>query len=338
MAPPIRCTVNLIVRDNGLGLSRDASLLAKALALHGCRVEYTRLGEADERMRWRYGSGWRARHARWRYAWSRFRGHARYDFNVMFEHLWPLHLPLARHNIVLPNPEWFDAKDRLHLSHIDQVWVKTRHAECLFQELNCTVSWIGFTSEDASAPVQQRRRAFFHLAGGSRTKGSEELVALWLRHPEWPTLTVVCHGGLAASMPRAPNLQVIAEYLEQNRLQALQNEHIFHLCPSKTEGYGHYLCEAMSTGAVTITTDAAPMNELVAPQRGLLVSAITEGRQGLSTLYRFEAAAMERAIESCLRMGDADIEAISKRARAWFVDNQAHFPARIGVALDALGI
>ncbi|MBD8881754.1 glycosyltransferase [Rhodanobacter sp. 7MK24] len=329
-------TVNLIVRDNGLGLSRDARLLAEALTAHGCQVEYTRLGEADERERWRHGHGWRARLAQWRHAWSRLRGRPRYDVNIMFEHLWPLHLPLARCNIALPNPEWFDARDQLHLRRIDHVWAKTRHAEQRFRELGCAVRWVGFASEDAAVPGHVQQRTFFHLAGGSRTKGSEELVALWLQHPEWPVLTLVRHGGLSEPATRPTNLQVVDEYLDLDRLRALQNTHAFHLCPSKTEGYGHYLCEAMSAGAITVTTDAEPMNELVQPDRGLLVAATAEGQQGLAMLYRFEPAAMERAVETCLRMDDAQRAVMGRCARAWFVDNQAHFFARIGAALDVL--
>jgi hypothetical protein len=336
MATPAPCTFNLIVRDNGLGLSRDARLLAGALSSYGCQVDFTRIHDADEHERWRYGRGWRARYVRWRNARPWFRNHARYDCNIMFEHLWPLHMPMARCNIALPNPEWFDAKDRLHLGQVDHVWTKTRHAERLFRELDCHVRWIGFTSEDVIAREQPRQREFFHLAGGSRTKGSEELVALWLRHPEWPTLTMVCHSGLLNPAPQARNLRVITVYVNQDQLRALQNAHAFHLCPSKTEGYGHYLCEAMGIGAVTITTDAAPMNELVDSQRGILVAAMARGQQGLSTLYHFDPTAMECAVESCLRMDDAQIAAMGRQARAWFVDNQASFHARIGAALSAL--
>lgn len=337
MAPPARRTVNLVVRDNGLGLSRDARLLAEALAAHGCEVACTRLGETDERERWRHDHGWRAWLAHARHARSRRRGHARFDINIMFEHVWPLHLPLARCNIALPNPEWFDARDRRHLRCIDHVWAKTRHAERLFRELGCSVQWTGFASEDAALPGLSRQRAFFHLAGGSRTKGSEELVALWLRHPEWPMLTLVRHGGMPDPAPQAANLRVIAEYLDQDHLRMLQNTHAFHLCPSKTEGYGHYLCEAMSAGGIAVTLDAAPMNELVDPGRGLLVAATAEGTQGLATLYRFDPAAMEQAVEACLRMDDAQLVAMGTRARTWFIDNRSHFPARVAAALEASG-
>lgn len=329
-------TVNLIARDNGLGLTRDARLLATALETHGCSVHYTPLGEADERARWHDGHGARVALTHVRHASARLRGAARYDLNIHFEHLWPRQLPLARCNIALPNPEWFDANDLRHLGRIDRVWAKTHHAETLFRERDCVVQWIGFASEDAWLPDVPRERAFFHLAGGSRTKGTEALIALWLRHPEWPPLTVVRHGDASAASPQAANLRVMTDYLDLAQLRTLQNANAFHLCPSTTEGYGHYLCEAMSVGTVTVTTDAAPMNELMDAQRGVLVAASAAGQHGLATLYRFDDAAMEHAVNTCLHMDDAQRAAIGQHARAWFVDNQQQFPQRIAAALDAL--
>jgi hypothetical protein len=49
--------INLVVRDNGLGLTRDAQLLADALKANGCDVHVTSLGEKDEQLRWRHGRG-----------------------------------------------------------------------------------------------------------------------------------------------------------------------------------------------------------------------------------------------------------------------------------------
>ena len=64
-----------------------------------------------------------------------------------------------------------------------------------------------------------------------------------------------------------------AAILDDAALRTLQNSHRFHLCLSEAEGWGHYIAEALSVGAITLTCDAAPMNELVTAERGLLVAA-----------------------------------------------------------------
>ncbi|MBE1162315.1 glycosyltransferase family 4 protein [Dyella acidiphila] len=329
-------SVNLVVRDNGLGLSRDAALLTEALKANGCSVHITPLGEQDEQQRWRHGRGRRVWFSHWRHRWARWRGHAPYDLNIMFEHLWPLHLPLARCNIALPNPEWFDSKDAAHLRRIDQVWAKTRHAEQLFRSMGCTTSYVGFDSDDCYAPQLPRERTFFHLAGGSRIKGTERLLALWRKHPEWPLLTVVQNP--ACAQPGAPqaNIRHCVEYLSQDALQALQNSNAFHICPSEAEGWGHYIVEAMGVGAVVIATDTAPMNEMITPERGLLVPGTRSGTMGHAATYHFDETAMEQAIAQAMAMSDAQIQQLGEHARAWFLRNREEFPQRIGRALAEL--
>lgn len=330
--------VNLVVRDNDLGLSRDAQLLADALKANGCTVHITPLGEKDEHARWRYGRGWRARHSHWRQTWARLRGAAPYDINIMFEHLWPLHLPLARYNIALPNPEWFDAKDALHLSRIDHVWTKTQHAQRIFQNLGCKTSYVGFDSDDHYDPSVPRTRSFFHLAGGSRIKGTERLLALWRKHPEWPTLTVLQNPSCAQPGSTQPNIQHCIEYITPEALQEMQNAHVFHVCLSEAEGWGHYIVEGMGVGAMVFTVDAAPMNELVTPERGSLVAYASTGAMGHATTYYFDEAAMEQAVTQALGMRDEQLRAKSDHARQWFIHNHADFPQRIGKALAELKI
>jgi glycosyltransferase involved in cell wall biosynthesis len=123
------------------------------------------------------------------------------------------------------------------------------------------------------------------------------------------------------------------DYVPQAELQHLQNAIAFHLCPSRTEGYGHYLAEALGTGAVTVTTDAEPMNELVTPERGVLVTAHAAGTQGLATLYDFDDGAMAAAIERCIAMPDDEAARISHAARAWFETNRQRFARDLLAAL-----
>lgn len=331
-------SINLVVRDNGLGLSRDALLLADALKANGCTVHITPLGERDEQQRWRHGRGRRLLFSHWRHAWARLRGHARHDLNIMFEHLWPLHLPLARYNIALPNPEWFDSKDAAHLRRIDHVWAKTHHAQELFQTLGCKTSFVGFDSDDRYVPQIPRTRTFFHLAGGSRIKGTERLLALWRKHPEWPTLTVVQNPSCAQPGPAQANIRHLVDYVTPETLRELQNAHAFHICLSEAEGWGHYIVEGMGVGAVVITVDAPPMNELVTPDRGLLVAYASSGKMGHATTYQFDETALEQAVTHALDMSDAQIQLMGERARQWFAGNHREFHERIGKALAELRI
>jgi glycosyltransferase involved in cell wall biosynthesis len=335
---PSSLSINLVVRDNGLGLTRDAQLLADALKANGCTVHVTSLGEKDEQQRWRHGRGRRVLFSHVRHAWARLRGHAQYDLNIMFEHLWPLHLPLARYNIALPNPEWFDSKDAAHLRRMDHVWAKTRHAEQLFQRLGCKTSFVGFDSDDRYDPQVPRARQFFHLAGGSRIKGTERLLALWRKHPEWPTLTVLQNPSCAQPGPAQANIEHCIEYVSDETLRALQNSHAYHVCLSEAEGWGHYIVEGMSVGATVITVDAAPMNELIDAERGLLVAYASTGTMGHATTYQFDETAMEQAVAQALSLSDAQRELKGERARQWFLDNKKQFAQRVGQALSELRI
>src|SRR6202035_4154832 len=93
----------------------------------------------------------------------------------------------------------------------------------------------------------------------------------------------------------AANLTVHRGFLGDEALRALQNAHRFHLCLSEAEGWGHYIAEALSVGAVTFTCDAPPMNELVSAGRGVLVGAHLGEQHNLARMARFDEHALETA-------------------------------------------
>lgn len=324
-------TLNLISRDNGVGLSRDLHLLADALRAAGFDVHVTPIRSGKLR-KW-FGPTVRRANTLWR----RLRGGgALYDANLMLEHIRPEYLPHARRNFLVPNPEFCMPSDVALLGRIDAVLTKTAHAGEIFAALGCRVAYIGFTSEDRHDASVPRERSFFHLAGRSRNKGTGPLIDLWRRHPQWPRLTVLQHPRIAKPIEPAPNIEHRLDYVSDAELRRLQNANAFHLCPSETEGFGHYLLEAMSVGAVTITTDAPPMNELVTPSRGVLVAHAGTGRLRLATTYPFDEAAMEAAIERVLAMPQAEREDLGGNARDWFARNDREFVTRLQQALVPL--
>jgi hypothetical protein len=331
-------TINVVGFDNGVGNARDLALVARALAALGCDVAVTRVSVAVRRRR--RSQMVRALAATRRWLSHRRRQHgerARFDVNLMLEHVWPEVLHLADCNVVIPNPEWFDRGDRALLGAVDQVWSKTGHSLAAFSGLGCRTTLIGFDSEDRYDASVPREPCFLHLAGKSRMKGTARLVRLWARRPGWPRLTVVHSREAVFEAVAAPNIVYETRYLSDVALRTLQNRHLFHLCLSETEGWGHYIPEALSVAAVVLATDAAPMNEHVVPGRGLLVACAPHGRQHLATTYAFDQSALEQSVEAALALDDAGRARLGGAARAWFLDNQRGFPQRLARALAAAG-
>jgi len=324
--------INIIARDNGVGLSRDMDLLATALQQAGHTVSLSALGGGGLRkllrpLKYRVQMLWHL---------LTHGAEPRYDINLMLEHIRPEFFPLARKQLLVPNPEWFLPSDRELLSHVDLVLAKTRHAEKIFTALGAKTRYCGFTSPSCFDDSVLRRPEFFHLAGRSSNKGTQALLTLWRKHPEWPKLCVLQNPRSAEPGAPAANIDHRIAYLDDATVHELQNAHTFHLCPSETEGFGHYLVEAMSVGAVTITLDAPPMNELVTAQRGLLLPYARTASQYLATTYYFDEAAMTAAIEHALRLSDAECRAIGAHARTWYAENDAAFRQRVAAAIATL--
>lgn len=332
-------SVNIIGCDNGVGLSRDMRLLAEACRRAGAAVTITAIPVKRGKLR----KVWRLlRIAQLRMWWRRFIGEElpHFDINVMVETIYPEYFSWAGTNAYLPNPEWVSKRDLAALRRIGVVLAKTRHAHRIFGARGCRTQFIGFASVDRNDPAVARERTFFHLAGSSSTKGTDALYRLWCRHPEWPVLTIVrsrraipLGGGNA--VVTVPNVDLHEGYMDDEELRRRQNLNRFHLCPSETEGYGHYIGEAMSTGAVVVILDAEPMNELVAPDRGLLVAPSASGRKNLATTYLFDEAQLEAVIQRLLALDDAAIGVMGASARAWFWDNRECFQTRVAAWLAA---
>jgi hypothetical protein len=334
-AVPRALRVNVIGKSNGVGLARDIDLLVSAVHGAGHQVGVTIIDAVQARRR---RSPLAQFATRARLAWgdpAARAGAAAADVNVMLEHVWLQFLSSARVNVAVPNPEWFDSHDRRFVADIDCVWAKTACTNDLFRALGCRTTYIGFDSEDRYEQAVPKQRTYFHLAGKSTMKGTDRLVRLWKRHPEWPRLILVQHHGGAVPRPAA-NIDARVAYFSEQELRRLQNESVFHLCLSLTEGWGHYIAEAMSVAAVTITVDARPMNELVGADRGVLVPYHATGTQHLATTYQFDESGLEAAIERTIAMSDEECARLGAAARAWFVENKSGFTSRIEAALLAL--
>ncbi|MFA0924161.1 glycosyltransferase [Xanthomonas fragariae] len=316
--------MRVISRDNGVGLTRDMVLMAETLRDGGVPVQ--EMGFTSQRLQ---DTGREAR------LWASRALFGRVPLQIFSERVYARCLPLGRINLLVPNPEWLLLKWLPLLPRFDAVLCKTHHAERIFRSLGCTTRFIGFSSPDRYDPQVPRHRAFFHLAGRSTAKGTRVLLETWQRHPEWPPLTVVQNPRTAGRPVVAPNIDHRVRYLDDAELRRLQNAHLFHICPSEAEGFGHYLMEALSVGAVTLATDGEPMNELVRPEHGVLIPVAEVRLRRLASYYYVDAAGIASAVEAALAMPQAQLDKLSANARAFYQANDAAFAARFRTAVLA---
>ena len=297
--------INIIARTNGVGLDRDVDLV------HNC------LSEA--------GHDVTVSHCR---GISPFRAllpaKPKFDANIFLERVFPRWLSSARKNLLIPNQERFPERHLGLLKKIDHILCKSRHAEEIFSKHGET-EYIGFTSENMSNDsIQPDYQSFFHLAGRSTLKGTETILALWKKHPEWPQLTIVqCKENAPETVP--DNIHLITDYIPHEEIKRHLNTHGIHLCTSLSEGWGHYIVEAMSCRAVVVTTDAPPMNELITPARGIPVPFDHSEPRHLGINFHIDASKLESNIQELLLMTEEKKKDYGVRARAWFEENNTSF-------------
>lgn len=322
--------VNIIGLDNGAGLSVDARLLQSLLVAAGYEVS------------WFKG----VRPAKWKMRLGRLaalRGLVgRYDINLFLERMHPGWYPFAPLNVLIPNPEWFREDLHGHLAGLDLVLCKTLDSQRAFEALGCKTQWIGFTAQDHSGgrlAVESGQLEALHVAGRSEHKGTRAVIDAWARHPEWPRLTVVqrvLNEGTPLYAPVLPNVRYFSERLSDEELLALQREHAIYVLPSEVEGYGQALVEGLGLGAVVVTTDAPPMNELVTNERGVLVPAASSQPFRLGQRYLVSPEGVEAAVASVLAAPPDQRIAKGRAGREWFLANDRRFRSEFPRVIETL--
>lgn len=283
--------VNIVGRYNSAGVENDIKILGSILSELGHQVTYS---EASEKTLF-------------------FRLHKKilFDVNLFVEQVEPLLLPAARKNILKPNQE-----SRFKEEGLDAIFAKTRYAESLFTAKGLKTHYMGFCSLDRYRPGIAKEPFVLHTTSRSTLKGTAEVIETWRRYSDLPKLVVLIAPIFRHLIISLPHVEWIDTFLPEEELVLLQNRALCHLCPSVTEGFGHSICEALSTGALVITTDAPPMNELVTEERGLLCPWSNQLPAGYGDAFYCKP---EQIRESVLRAFALDNKAErQERARHFF--------------------
>jgi len=296
--------INLVSRDNGVGLSQDMRLLGEILRSGGHTAQMV---------------DWRSNDT------------APCDVAIFLE-LWnPRLASRARRVVGVFNLEWLPRRWHPELRRCTQLWAKSLEASQVYRRMGLSAArYTGFTSRDMYDPTIPRQLSCLHHRGKSTLKGTEVVLEAWKRHhASLPPVTIVSHAPIQAP----PGVTVLPR-LSDADLARQFNTHQIHLCPSRTEGWGHYLVEGMFAGAVVVTTNGSPMNEHIQPDRGILVDPSHRTARGLVRMHHMDPNSLAEAVQRAVAMSQDDRDRMGARARAHAVHAGQRFRATI---LDLIG-
>ena len=262
-------------------------------------------------------------------------GVRRVSLNLHLECIYEKDIPLACKNIMIPNLEWLNDESFDLFSKMSLFICKTKSAKVYFNGLGLPAVYTSFTSVSPNdSSYKQTPLSFVHIAGTSTEKGTVPLVKTWAKHSEWPTLTVLSRSVEHLKEFEVANIKLIDGYVPRKKLRRIQNESEIHLCLSEAEGFGHYICEALGCGAIVVSVDGWPMNELVQPERGILIKSRHTEKMSKATRFFFDTADLEKNIVELLTMKEDEMNKIKCNARSWFEENELFFEENFASAIE----
>ena len=304
-------TINILGVPNGVGISRDIELIKGVLLNAGYDVQTN-------------------------HAFNYVPKH-KVDLNIFLERFSPKLFSSGNKNVLIPNQEWFEPGWLPMLPSFDYVFVKTRFAEEVFKNLGSKTEFISFTSEDRYLPdIKKSEYHFIHVAGKSIQKQTETVIRTWSRNIGFPQLTIIRDPKFYSPRSTVRNVNFVWDRVPEDLLKVMQNSSSVHVCPSETEGFGHYIMEAMSCKSLALITKAPPMTELVAPDRGVYVDFVREEPMRLSKKFIISEDTLEKAVIDITIM-DWDVrQKMGEKARAFFLDNDLFFRKRLPEAVETV--
>lgn len=278
--------INLISRDNGAGLSTDMGLLQGLLVEEGhevARVEWT-----DASM-------------------------PQCDVGIFLELFNPRLLPFMERAIGIFNPEWFMPSWSRFVNNLDQVWSKSVGSYNMFAELGHEdrTHLTGFLSRDMMDASAPRKNKCLHLKGHSELKNTPAILQAWRENVDLPELVIVSNNPVDDLPGNTSQIQ----HASDAELKLLLNECSIHICPSRAEGWGHYITEGLSVGATVITTDASPMNEQVHSEWGILIKPYGRRPRGLVLEYDVDPSVIAESVRTAIGLAPEERDKRAALAR-----------------------
>ncbi len=223
---------------------------------------------------------------------------------------------------------------KMHL--YDAVLCSTRRSYDIVKNV-CNAAFVGWGLDtDLFAPRDDgdQKYTFFHNAGwlgtNFRKMTPAAILAFDAISPLVPDATLLIHS--QSSLERLPG-QARTIVQSNPRISchfgSVAAPGLYHkakvlLFPTKLEGLGLPLFEALSTGLAVIATDAAPMNEFVSHgQNGLLIPVVSRGERADGILFPEEVIDVNAFARTMLELARNPrlLERLASQARRYALEN-----------------
>jgi glycosyltransferase involved in cell wall biosynthesis len=241
---------------------------------------------------------------------------------AIFLELWnPRLARYAKKTVGIFNLEWFQPVWRRDLPRITQLWAKSVECHEAFQRMRLrNNNFTGFASRDLEDLSVPRQPTALHLRGHSDFKNTQAVIDAWRADPSLPPLTII-----SAVPLEVPHYVRVLGRISDEDLRREMNTATYHVCPSRAEGWGHYITEALSVGAVVLTTDASPMNEHARPGWGVLIPPAESSPHGMVKVHSVSAQAIGDAMRRAVSIPSDELARMSRSARAHFERRNREF-------------
>lgn len=205
------------------------------------------------------------------------------EINIFLEVINPSLISYAAKNIWIPNIEWTYKTWIPYLKMVDEVWAKTREAETLLSKHSDNVKYIGWTSIDKIFQEKKYYHKGIVLVGKNIYRNPKPVLQAYLKikssnpnlYALLPDLVITYHPDhIKFFFPPelADKVTLLDKELTETEYNNLLMECGLAICTSATEGFGHAVNEAMSSGCNMIVSTIRPFMELT-DSRGLFVAS-----------------------------------------------------------------
>lgn len=253
--------------------------------------------------------------------------------NIFLETINPKLLKFAKYNILISNPEWDYHEIQFMKDNIDCIIAKTRDCEHIFKQYSLNVKYTSFTSRDIFSNTNPKR-TYVHFAGKSTHKGTEAIINIWNRKKDLPRLYLYSFLNDYTQHIMTDKITYNYKNITDDEMKQIQLSHLFHICPSEYEGFGHQINEAKSAGSIVFTTDAPPMNELITNEFGYLIKAIPKEKLRKALLYRVDENDLYDKIMESKELTESEIEERGVKSRESYLANDSFFRQNIAKLID----